>query len=345
MKTYRIIDANLNRASEGLRVIEEINRFVYEDAQAAKNIKEIRHKIRDASKRFDNLLFWQRDSLTDKGFKISQNETDKGKTDIKNLALRNFKRVQEALRVIEENFKTEGYNNLAKKYEKYRFLSYQLEKKFFELNFQKKPLPKGIYCITDEKFSLGKNNITVVKEMIKAGVEIIQYREKEKDMEAKYKECIEMRKLTKQAGTLFIVNDNIDLAIVTEADGVHLGQEDMPVKQARKLIGNKIIGVSTHSPEQAQKAVEDGADYIGVGPIFKTYTKKDVVDPVGYEYLDYVVKNIKIPFAVIGGIKERNIAEVAKRGATCFAMITEIVGTENICEKIKNLIKRINKAE
>ncbi|MBW1615961.1 MAG: thiamine phosphate synthase [Deltaproteobacteria bacterium] len=341
MKIFRVIDANLNRASEGLRVIEEINRFVYEDAQAAKNIKEIRHKIRDAAKRFDNLLFCERDSLADKGFEISQNQTAKGKTDIKNLALRNFKRVQEALRVIEENFKTEGYNNLAKEYEKYRFLSYQLEKSFFELNFKKKSLPKGIYCITGEKFSLGRDNITVVKEMIKAGVEIIQYREKEKDMEAKYNECIEIRKLTKQAGTLFIVNDNIDLAIVTEADGVHVGQEDMPVKQARKLIGNKIIGVSTHSPEQAQKAVEEGADYIGVGPIFKTYTKKDVVDPVGYEYLDYVVKNINIPFVAIGGIKTHNIEEVAKRGAICFAMITEVVGVDDICEKIAELQQAI----
>ncbi len=346
MKTFRIIDANLNRASEGLRVIEEIGRFVYENAEAVKNIKELRHKVRKTAKEFDNLLFSQRNSLTDCGFEISQKETDAGKTDTKNLAIRNFKRVQEALRVIEENFKTEGYNNLAKEYEKYRFLSYNIEKKFFELNFKKQnPLPGSIYCITGEKFSLGRSNIFVVKEMIKAGVKIIQYREKEKNTAEKYNECIEIRKLTKKAGALFIVNDNIDLAIATDADGVHVGQEDMPVKQARKLIGNKIIGVSTHSPQQAEKAVEDEADYIGVGPIFKTYTKKDVVKPVGYEYLNYVVENIKIPFVAIGGIKTHNIAEVAKRGANCFAMITEIVAAENICEKIKNLITAINKTE
>ncbi|MBW1650741.1 MAG: thiamine phosphate synthase [Deltaproteobacteria bacterium] len=327
MKTFRIIDANLNRAAEGLRVIEEINRFIYEASTIAKNIKELRHKVRKTAKEFDNLLFSQRNSLTDCGFEISQKENAK-ETDIKNLAIRNFKRV------------------LAKEYEKYRFLSYNIEKKFFELNFKKQnPLPGSIYCITGEKFSLGRSNIFVVKEMIKAGVKIIQYREKEKNTAEKYNECIEIRKLTKKAGALFIVNDNIDLAIATDADGVHVGQEDMPVKQARKLIGNKIIGVSTHSPQQAEKAVEDEADYIGVGPIFKTYTKKDVVKPVGYEYLNYVVENIKIPFVAIGGIKTHNIAEVAKRGANCFAMITEIVAAENICEKIKNLITAINKTE
>ena len=346
MKMYRIIDANLNRAAEGLRVIEEITRFVYQDIKATKNIKELRHKIRKSAKQFDDLLINQRDSSMDCGFEISQKEKSTDKTDIKNLAIKNFKRVEEALRVIEENFKTQGYNNLAKEYEKYRFLSYDIEKSFFELNFKNQnPLCGSIYCITGEEFSLGRNNITIVKEMLKAGVKIIQYREKEKDIVEKYNECIEIRKLTKEAESLFIVNDNVDLAILTDADGVHVGQEDLPPKAVRKLIGNKIIGVSTHSQQQAQKAVEDGADYIGVGPIFKTNTKKNVVDPVGYEYLDYVVKNINLPFVAIGGIKEHNIAEVAKRGANCFAMITEIVEAKNIYEKIKNLITAINKAE
>jgi len=339
MKIYRIIDANLNRASEGLRVIEEISRFIYQDALTVEKIKVLRHKVRETSKELTNLFLSERNSLNDCGFDISQKEISSSETDLKEIALRNFKRVQEAFRVIEENFRTKNYHDLAKKYEKYRFLSYQLEKSFFISDSKKSnPLPSDIYCITGEAFSLGRSNINVVKEMIKAGTKIIQYREKKKDMLAKYNECIIIRELTAKAGVLFIVNDDIDLAIITGADGVHIGQEDIPLKEVRRLVGNNtIIGISTHSVKQAQKAVLDGADYIGVGPIFKTYTKKDVVEPVGYEYLDYIIKNIKLPFVAIGGIKEHNIRELAKRGAKCFAMITEIVEAENICKKIESI--------
>jgi thiamine-phosphate pyrophosphorylase len=123
---------------------------------------------------------------------------------------------------------------------------------------------------------------------------------------------------------------------------VHIGQEDLPVDKVRLHVGEKmIIGVSTHSPHQAQSAVDDGADYIGVGPIFKTYTKKDVCDPVGLDYLDYVVNNIKIPFVVIGGIKLGNITEVVKRGAKCISMITEIVGSGDIEERIRETKEQI----
>ena len=123
--------------------------------------------------------------------------------------------------------------------------------------------------------------------------------------------------MTRQAGATFIVNDHVDLALLTEADGVHIGQEDLPPAAVRKLLGpGKIIGLSTHGPGQARAAQTSGlVDYIGVGPIFATKTKKDVCDPVGFEYLDYVVEHIPMPFVAIGGIKAHNIADVRKRGA------------------------------
>lgn len=199
-------------------------------------------------------------------------------------------------------------------------------------------LDTDIYCITSEEYSKGKNNIQIVREMIDAGVKIIQYREKEKKMLYKYNECIELRKITSDAGVIFIIDDDVDLALAVKADGVHIGQEDMPIGKVRELVGNDmIIGLSTHSPEQAVDAVRNGADYIGVGPIFPTKTKKDVCNAVGLEYLDFVVKNIAIPFVAIGGIKEYNIAEVKKHGAKCIALVTEIVGAEDIKEKINNL--------
>jgi thiamine-phosphate pyrophosphorylase len=129
----------------------------------------------------------------------------------------------------------------------------------------------------------------------------------------KYRECLAIRELTSRAGALFIVNDDPALAIAVKADGVHIGQDDMPIEAARSVLGaGMIIGVSTHSPEQALDAVRRGADYIGVGPLFVTSTKTDVCAPVGLEYLEFAVKNIGIPFVAIGGIKRHNLPEVVK---------------------------------
>lgn len=195
-----------------------------------------------------------------------------------------------------------------------------------------------LYCITSEEHSRGRSNIEVVSEMIKAGVKVIQYREKEKKLLQKYNECLKIREMTKEAGVTFIVNDHVDIAILVKADGVHIGQDDLPIEKVRELVGEEmIIGISTHSPKQAEDAVKRGADYIGVGPIYKTYTKKDVCEPVGLDYLRYVVKNISIPHVAIGGIKQHNMHEVIKCGAKCIAMVTEIVGADNIGKKIRDI--------
>jgi len=199
-------------------------------------------------------------------------------------------------------------------------------------------LESDIYGITAEEYSRGRGNIEVAAQMIEAGIRIIQYREKEKSNRQQYEECRKIREMTRQAGVTFIVNDHLDLALLVEADGIHLGQDDLPPEAVRKLAGDTMfIGLSTHSPAQAEAAVKLGVDYIGVGPIFATNTKKDVCSPVGLEYLEYVVKNISLPFVAIGGIKEHSIAEVYRRGARCIALVTEIVGAPDIGAKVRNL--------
>ena len=196
----------------------------------------------------------------------------------------------------------------------------------------------GLYGLTAEKFSLGRSNPEVVGAMLDAGVRIIQYREKTKKMGAKYEECLRLRAMTREHGAAFIVNDDIDLALLVDADGVHVGQEDLPVEAVRSLVGpDRAIGLSTHSPEQARAAVAVGADYIGVGPIHATQTKDDVCAPVGLSYLEYVVREIDLPFVAIGGIKEHNLGEVASRGARCVALVTEIVGARDMADKIAAL--------
>jgi thiamine-phosphate pyrophosphorylase len=195
-----------------------------------------------------------------------------------------------------------------------------------------------IYGITAEEHSLGRSTIDVVMQMIESGITVIQYREKEKSDRQQYEECRKIREMTRDAGVTFIVNDRVDLALLVDADGLHLGQDDAPPEAVRKLVGDTMfIGLSTHSPAQADDAVRSGVDYIGVGPLFATNTKKDVCNPVGLEYLEYVVKNIRLPFVAIGGIKEHNIAEVYRRGARCIALVTDIVGAPDINAKVRSL--------
>lgn len=207
-------------------------------------------------------------------------------------------------------------------------------------------LQTDIYGITAEEHSRGRNNIEVVRQMIDAGIKVIQYREKEKNLREKYRECLKIREMTLDAEVTFIVNDHVDLALLVDADGVHVGQDDLPPEKIRTLVGEKmVIGLSTHSSAQAHNAIKSGVDYIGVGPIFATQTKKDVCDPVGFGYLDYVVKNIEIPFVAIGGIKEHNIGKVAEHGARCIALVTEIVSAPDIITKVHALRVAINRKE
>ena len=202
----------------------------------------------------------------------------------------------------------------------------------------KRTLPAGIYALTSELHSLGRSNLEVAGEILASGVPILQYREKTKKVREMYEECLVLRTMTQQYGAVFIINDYLDLALAVGADGVHIGQDDLPLSKVRELVGhNLMIGVSTHSPAQALAAVKDGADYIGVGPLFATKTKIDVCHPVGLDYLAYVVQNLDIPFVAIGGIKEHNLAEVIKTGALTVALVTEIVGSSDIPSKVRRL--------
>ena len=208
-------------------------------------------------------------------------------------------------------------------------------------NNKKLQLAGGIYGITAERFSKGRTNLEVVEQMIRGGISTIQYREKkhQKHVGEMLIECQQIREITRKHGVTFIINDHVDLALLVDADGVHVGQDDLPVQAVRSLIGNdKIIGLSTHSPKEAKEAVLLGADYIGVGPIYTTQTKEDVCDAVGLEYLEYVAKNCPLPFVAIGGIKEHNIQEIVIRGAKTICLVTEIVGSDDISATVTRLM-------
>ena len=191
----------------------------------------------------------------------------------------------------------------------------------------------GAYVITSG------DHINIAESACEAGAKIIQYRDKKSTQAEKLKIADSICKITRKSGTLFIVNDNIDIALISCADGVHLGQHDISVTEARKIVPrNFIIGKSTHSLEQALAAEADGADYIGIGPVFKTPTKEDYI-PIGVETVKKVIRNVKIPFVCIGGLNLDNIQELIELGAINFAMVREFQqNTAKTVQKINNLI-------
>lgn len=345
MKAFRALDANINRSSEGLRVLEDIARFRLDHTALSSDLRSVRHKVRRIFKADEAKLLGSRMADRDVGRSISLGSRSDERSGAKDTVLSNFKRVQEAFRSMEEHLKMNGKYDAGKVMEGLRFNIYTLEKQFVDLFAPK--LPQGIYGILGEKFSRGRTNVETAKQMVDAGIDVLQYREKIKDKSYRQMlaECEQIRKITADANVPFIINDHLGIAMMVDADGVHQGQDDLPVKEVKKIVPHMMVGCSTHSPEQARQAVQDGADYIGVGPIFTTQTKEDVCDAVGFEYLEHVAANHDIPFVAIGGIKRHNIKEVISRGAKTVCLVTEIIGAENIAERINEIKDMIGEVE
>lgn len=204
-----------------------------------------------------------------------------------------------------------------------------------------------LYAITGEQFHPGRDMITVMEEAILGGVDMIQLRDKKSPKRVILHKAAELRELTRKYNVTFIVNDYIGVALAVGADGIHLGQGDLPLSEARKIVGDMIIGISTHSIEEARLAEQGGADYIGVGPVFATKSKEDVVSPVTTSYVREVAREIRIPFVAIGGIKLHNVDQVLEAGASRICAISEIVGSQDVrgtCESFVGKIERAAKA-
>lgn len=200
------------------------------------------------------------------------------------------------------------------------------------------------YLITDS--NLSKNGIfSDVENAINAGCKIIQYREKDKSTREMIEEASIIKKLCKK-DTIFLVNDRIDVALAVDSDGVHLGQDDMSLSTARKLLGNdKIIGLSTHNYSHAIEAQKNGADYIGFGPIFYTSTKKDIDSVLGINSIDNIRNSINIPIVAIGGINKNNCAQIIKNGADSIVSISAVVSKNNVRLEVEEFIDIIKKTK
>lgn len=341
----RIIDANLNRVTEGLRVLEEIARFYLDDEKLSSSFKNIRHSVTAECDKSYNDLLRARDTQNDVGVNIS-NPTER--KSILNVFKANFKRVQQALRTLAEYAAIEGHKiyNIDV-FEKARYESYDLEKIMFDklsgkLNkFRLKD--KKLYLVTSsDSFDDDNTFLNAVASSLKGGVQVVQLREKHSNAARIVELGKKIRELCSLYDAIFIINDRVDIAHIVKADGVHLGQDDVDISYARELLGQEaIIGLSTHAPEQAKKAVEVGADYIGVGPVFETPTKPGRKS-VGLEYVEWASKNIDIPWFAIGGINLENVDEVTATGAERIAVVRAIINADSPENIAKDFVDKLN---
>jgi len=193
---------------------------------------------------------------------------------------------------------------------------------------------KGYYFITDSKLSRAGNE-NDVRSAVSCGVKVVQYRNKNAETRLMYEEAVRLREICRDSGCIFLINDRIDIALAAEADGVHLGQSDLPCLAARKLMGDdKIIGVTVHNLAEALQAEIIGADYLGVSPIFQTATKLDAGKPAGIKLIEEIRAQVDIPLIAIGGINHSNAGEVVRAGADGLCAISCVVAKENVREEI-----------
>ena len=198
-----------------------------------------------------------------------------------------------------------------------------------------------IYPVTCERLSAGRTNLEILHAVIQGGAGIIQLREKEVSVKDLYHLALVFREVTSRAGVLLFINDHLDIAMAVEADGVHLGQDDLPVAAARKLAPELLIGASTHSLEDALQAQDDGADYVNIGPIFPTKTKEGIDRYLGPDAIAAISAKIQVPFTVMGGINDSNIEQVLAQGARRIAVVTAVTQAPDIRETVISLRKRI----
>jgi thiamine-phosphate pyrophosphorylase len=342
----RLIDANVNRAAEGLRVLGELARFVAEEyslADAAREIRQSLHGILAGRPGWAGKAIERRDSESDvgRGFAAGRHRS------LVELCRANARRAEESLRVLEESSRTTDVD-LARRLAELRYGTYTLEKRLVEClapHDVAHKLDFALYVVLGREQSHGRDYLEVTRAAIAGGAGAIQLRDKEMGKRDLIEWAKRLREVTGESGVTFTINDHIDIALASGADGVHLGRDDFPIAEARRLMGpSLIIGASSHSLDQALRAEREGASYVNVGPIFPTATKKGGHPPVGPELIGTVLKQVSVPITTMGGINLSNVDLVLAQGARRVAVVSAVVGAEDITAAAKALRARIDAA-
>ena len=336
----RTLDAAANRAGEGLRVVEDFVRFALDDRHLTQCCKSLRHDLAVAVAKIpvDQRLAC-RDTPGDVGTHVTTAE-EQSRSDGADVAAAALKRSQQALRSLEE-FSKVICPELGTRFEQIRYRSYSLERAAHSTVSNRERL-RGVrlYVLVNGRGS-DEELASLIEAITASGVDAIQLRDKTLSDRELLQRARAARQATAKSGALLIINDRPDLAALSHADGVHVGQDELSVNDARRIVGPRaLVGVSTHTIEQARTAVLDGADYLGCGPTFATRTKQ--VDKLsGVEFLRQVAGEIRLPAFAIGGIDGSNLAKVATTGFTRLAVSSAVTDAEDpalVTRRLRNTL-------
>ena len=325
----RILDASANRAAEGLRTIESFARFAVDHEASTALAKELRHQLTEALRGIEpNARLAARDTEGDCGTQLAT-DSEARRGDMREVLQAAFARVQQSLRTIEEYGKVVS-PTLGAAAESIRYQTYTLEK-HLQLSAHRRQQLAGtqLYLLVDVQAEISIW-LDRIEALARAGVDVIQIRDKHASDRTLYEYSVRamglLRSMPHDQRSLLIINDRPDLAVATDADGVHVGQDELPATVARSLVGEaKIVGVSTHSLSQARTAEADGADYIGCGPTFPSQTKSfDQFE--GVDFLRAASNAVMLPAFAIGGIDATNLAQVVHAGVRRIAVGAAIWG-------------------
>jgi thiamine-phosphate pyrophosphorylase len=328
MDALRILDAAANRAREALRTLEDYCRFVLDDRHLAGLSKTLRHDLDAAFEEVNReVLITARDTVGDVGTNLATLR-EGTRTTLGSIVRANAKRLQEALRSLEEFGKLHS-PRLGALVEQVRYRSYTLERcLLLGLEGRRRLRDVRLYLLVTGATCHAALDWTI-REAVAGGVTMVQLREKTLPDAQLLARARELRKLTRELGVLLIINDRPDIARLVEADGVHLGQTDLDIRSARRIVGAEpLVGVSTHSWEQVEQAIQAGASYLGVGPTFASPTKAFDHLP-GLEFVRWVASHTTLPAFAIGGITPDNVQEVVNSGITRVAVSSAITQVED----------------
>jgi thiamine-phosphate pyrophosphorylase len=336
----RILDANINRATEGLRVLEEYVRFTLDDAHLSRLCKDLRHATAAAARSIDwSQRLSARDTLRDVGTRIAT-DAEYVRDHLQDVLAANAVRVEQALRCLEEYSKA-GWPQLAAEFETLRYRAYSLTRAIAITRHSIQRLAEArLYVLIDGGPSPDAF-VALVQTLTAVGTPIIQLRDKGLNDRTLLERAKLLRALTRSSGTLFIMNDRPDLAVLSDADGVHVGQEELSVKDARTVVGpHRLIGVSTHAIDQARQAVLDGASYLGCGPTFPSGTKEFSEFP-GVPFLRQVHQEIRLPAFAIGGITRDRLDQVLAAGFTRVAVSGAVAQASDPAGEVQQFLSHL----
>lgn len=331
---HRILDANLDRAREGLRIIEEWCRFGLESANMSGECKAMRQELSG----WHSLEFRvARDTSGDPGVALTH-PNEEERSGIEQVLQANFCRVEEALRVLEEYGKLEN-PDLGAACKQMRYRVYVLETNLMAYRRYEQLARSRLYLVTSPHEQL----LSVVEAALMGGLSIVQYRDKTTPDRDRIGTARELCHLCRDYGALFIMNDRVDLAVAVDADGVHLGQEDMPIALARQILGpGRIVGRSTTNLEEMELAISEGADYIGVGPVYETPTKPGK-QAAGLDYVRLAADRSTVPWFAIGGINMNNVQESIAAGAERVAVVRALMEAEQPTLAVQYFLSQLNR--